>query len=475
MRKSLTLVCFFITALTGLSFAQPTSIFETFSHPQHGWTLGGGARLWNYRDPSDDCDHNRGIEADAPTVQSPVSLTSPTMISTGGGTSVISFNIFRMDEQANCNNWSDVNCPIYISYHIESGGNIIATSSNILLPAIGPGKPHRLTIRVNTAGILNFGDLYRATIKLSHRNSIPACVNSDTRITFDDAYVSQEANNIGIDAVNDEGFTYEGPGSETFNGNLSTNDNLGGLNDIVYSIAKGPYGINKSVAGGANLNINSDGSFSITRTDPTISVYEFSYRMKSNSTGKSDIASVKIYFASSGPLPLSLLSFTAARKSNTALIQWNTSNESNLNVFEVQRKVNGQFTTIGKVVANNNAGQTQYQYSEMNTSNNISEYRLKIIENDGTFRYSEVAIIKGLEKKIDWMVIPNPNNGIGQIHFNEALSNATLEILDNTGRTIKKLQNINGQNHYFSGLKSGVYMIRVADGNIIATQKMIVQ
>ncbi|MEY4703577.1 MAG: hypothetical protein RIR96_1474, partial [Bacteroidota bacterium] len=47
--------------------------------------------------------------------------------------------------------------------------------------------------------------------------------------------------------------------------------------------------------------------------------------------------------------------------------------------------------------------------------------------------------------------------------------------LDNTGRTIKKLQNINGQNHYFNGLKSGVYMIRVADGNIIATQKMIVQ
>lgn len=475
MRKSLTLLCLIIVAFTGLSYAQPTSIFQNFSHPNHGWTLGGGATLSNYRDPSDDCEHNRGIESDAPTSQNPVTLTSPTMLSTGGGTSVISFNIFRMNRQSNCNNWSDLNCPVYISYQIESGGNIVATSSNLLLPAIGPGKPHRLTLRVNTTGILNFGNLYKATIKLSHRNSITPCENSETRITFDDVYVSQEAANNGVDAVNDEGFTYEGAGSETYNGNLSTNDSHTGAGTMAYTIAKGPYGINKSVAGGANLNINSDGTFSITRTDPTNSVYEFSYRMTNTSNGMSDIASVKIYFASSGPLPLSLLSFSAVRKSNMAFIQWTTSNESSLNVFEIQRKVNGQFTTIGKVVANNNVSQTQYQYSELNTSDNISEYRLKIIENNGTHRYSEVAIIKGLEKKIDWMVVPNPNNGVGQIHFNEFLSNATMEILDNTGRSVKKIQNINGENHYFNGIKSGVYLIRISDGNRTATQKMIVQ
>ena len=475
MRKSISLLCLFISAITTCAVAQPTSINESFSHPSHGWTLGGSARLWNYRDPSDDCVHNRGIEADAPTLQNPISLTSPSMLATGATSSVISFNIFRMDNHSNCYNWSDMNCPIYISYQIESGGNVLATTSNILLPTIGPGKPHRLSMRLNTAGILNAGNVYKVTLKLSHRNSTPSCDNSNTRITFDDVYVCQESNTTGIDAINDEGITYEGAGSETFTGNLSTNDNQAGSNQIEYSIAKGPLGINKSATGGANLIVNSNGSFTITRTDPSIAIFEFSYRMKNNDNGKTDIASAKIFFASSGPLPLSLLSFAASRKNNVAVVQWNTSNESNLNVFEVQRKVNGIFSTVGKVVANNNAGQSQYQFSEINTSNLISEYRLKIIENNGTYRYSEISIIKGLEKKIEWMVIPNPNNGYGQIHFNETLVDATLEILDNTGRSIRKHQNFNGQNHYFSNVKPGVYMLRLTQGKMVATQKMIVQ
>ena len=475
MRKSISLLCLFISAITACAVAQPTSINESFSHSNHGWILGGSARLSNYRDPEDDCENNKGIVCDAPTLQNPVMLTSPSMLSNGAGSSVISFNVFRMDNLSNCNNWSDLNCPIYISYQIESGGNVIATTSNILLPSIGPGKPHRLSMRLNTAGILNAGNVYKVTLKLSHRNSTPSCDNGNAKIIFDEISVCQESNSNGIDALNDEGTTYEGAGSETFNGNLNTNDNHAGSNQMVYTIAKGPLGINKSATGGANLIVNSNGTFTITRTDPTVSVFEFSYRMKNNNNGKSDLASAKIYFASSGPLPLSLLSFTASRKNNLAVVQWNTSNESNLNVFEVQRKANGIFSTVGKVVANNNAGQTQYQFSEINTSNLISEYRIKILENNGTFRYSEIAVIKGLEKKIEWMVIPNPNNGFGQIHFNETLVDATLEIIDNTGRSIRKHQNFNGQNHYFSNVKPGVYMLRLTQGKMVATQKMIVQ
>jgi hypothetical protein len=475
MRKSISLLCLFISAITACAVAQPTSINESFSQSNHGWILGGGAQISNYRDPSDDCENSKGIVADAPTLQNPVTLTSPSMLSNGATSSVITFNIFRMDNLSNCNNWSDFNCPIYISYQIETGGNVLATTSNILLPSIGPGKPHKLSLRLNTAGILNTGNIFKVTLKLSHRNSTPGCENSNTKIILDDISVCQESSAVGIDAINDEGITYEGAGSETYNGNLSSNDNHAGSTQMNYSIAKGPLGINKSIPGGANLIINNNGSFTITRTDPTVSVFEFSYRMKNNNNGKTDLASAKIYFASSGPLPLSLLSFTAVRKNNTVFVQWNTSNESNLNVFEVQRKVNGSFTNVGKVVANNNAGQTQYQFSEINTSNLISEYRLKILENNGTYRYSEIAVIKGLERKIEWMVIPNPNNGIGQIHFNETLVDATLEMIDNTGRCIRKHQNLNGQNHYFNDVKPGVYMLRLTQGKMVATQKMIVQ
>lgn len=475
MHKLIIIGFFLIFTFTFSANAQQTSISEYFSHPNHGWTLGGGARLWNYRDPSSDCEHNRGIESDAPTFQNPITLTSPPMLSTGAPSSVITFNVFRMDNHSNCYNWSDLNCPIYISYLIESGGNVVATTSNILLPAIGPGKPYRLSMRLNTNGILIAGNVFKVSLKFSHRNSTPECVNSNTRITFDDINICQESSATSIDAINDEGLTYDGAGSETYIGNLSSNDSLAGSSNLVYTLAKGPLGINRSVTGGANLVINSNGSFTITRTDPSISVFEFSYRMKDNSNSKTDIASAKIYFASGGPLPLSLLSFTAVRKNNLALIHWNTSNESNLNVFEVQRKANGLFSTVGKVVANNNAEQTKYQFSEINTSNLISEYRIKILENNGTYRYSEIAVIKGLDKKIEWMVTPNPNKGIGQIHFNEPLVDATLEIIDNAGRCIMKYQNLNGQNHNFSNVKSGVYMIRLRQGKIVETQKMIVQ
>jgi len=475
MKLSRNLLLLLFAFCCSQTMAQPSSIFENFNNSNHGWSFSTGAQQANYNDPSDDCENSRGVISAAPTDLNPVSLTSPFLQSSGSGYISVAFNLFKTSEGMSCNSWGDVGCPVYASVQIESGNNIVATSSNVLLPVIGPGKDHRLTLRVATFGNLPASALFKATLKLTYRNTNPSCNNVNTKFIFDDVAVCQDACAAALDAVNDDGFTYDGPGSETFTGNLSTNDNIATCGTVEYTLAKGPLGINKSNIGGATLNISSNGSFTITRTDPNISVYEFSYRVKNNCTGKSDLAAVKIYFASSGPLPLSLLHFSAARKNNQVFVNWKTSNESNLNFFEIQRKANGQFIPVGKVAANNNAGQTNYQFSEINTSNNISEYRLKIIENNGTNRYSEISVVKGIDKTINWIIYPNPNNGIASIHFNQSVQNAQVDLIDKTGRLVQTYAGVNGQQMNLINMKSGVYLVKFStkDGAVV-TQKMIV-
>jgi hypothetical protein len=474
MKLSRALLLFFCAFCCTRAIAQPLSVFENFNNNNHGWTFSSGAQQGHYNDPSDECENGRGVIASAPTDLNPIVLTSPLLQSSGSGYISVSFNIFKTNEGLTCNSWGDVDCPVYVSVQIESGNNIVATSSNVLLPVIGPGKDHRLTLRVATLGNLPASNLFKATLKLTYRNTNPACNNINTKFIFDEISVCQDACAAALDAVNDEGFTYDGPGSETFTGNLSSNDNIASCGTVEYTLAKGPLGINKSTIGGATININSNGNFTITRTDPNIAVFEFSYRAKNNCTGKSDLSAAKIYFASSGPLPLSLLQFSAARKNNQVFVNWKTSNESNLNFFEIQRKINGQFMPVGKVAANNNAGQTNYQFSEMNTSSSISEYRLKITENNGTNRYSEISIVKGIEKTINWLIYPNPNNGIASLHFNQSVQNGQVTLIDNTGRLIKTYA-VSGQQLNLLNLKAGIYMVKfTTNEGVVTTQKMIV-
>lgn len=98
-----------------------------------------------------------------------------------------------------------------------------------------------------------------------------------------------------------------------------------------------------------------------------------------------------------GPLPLTLLSFTTQLSSNslngTVAINWSATNEQSINGYYPQKSSDAvNWTDIALVPAFNDMNLHNYSYTHCTPNKNRTYYRLKINDN-GTFRYSDVRVI----------------------------------------------------------------------------------
>ncbi|MCX6317748.1 MAG: T9SS type A sorting domain-containing protein [Bacteroidetes bacterium] len=110
-------------------------------------------------------------------------------------------------------------------------------------------------------------------------------------------------------------------------------------------------------------------------------------------------------------LPLKLLSFTATEKDCAAKLQWETDDEQNASYFEIEQSTDAvQYKSIGKVSALGNGGGKKYQTSVPQFSTSAF-YRLKMVDIDGAYKYSNVLNLKQncLSKAgVTIRVYPNP-------------------------------------------------------------------
>ena len=110
-------------------------------------------------------------------------------------------------------------------------------------------------------------------------------------------------------------------------------------------------------------------------------------------------------------LPLKLLDFKATKNLNgTGRISWVTTQEENINYFEVERSADGKtYTSIGRLMPNANEGAQQNKYSVAETplEDGRNIFRLKIVDYDGKINYSSNKII--IENKDgNVLLYPNP-------------------------------------------------------------------
>ena len=92
-------------------------------------------------------------------------------------------------------------------------------------------------------------------------------------------------------------------------------------------------------------------------------------------------------------LPVELEQFEATCSGDNRVISWVTASEHNTRNFELQYSYNGaDFYQLAIVQANGNSATEQhYTYSDNSASDKVY-YRLKVIDNDNSFSYSQVVV-----------------------------------------------------------------------------------
>lgn len=144
-----------------------------------------------------------------------------------------------------------------------------------------------------------------------------------------------------------------------------------------------------------------------------------------------------------GPTPVVLSSFDAVRSGNNAVtVNWKTEQEFNSKGFEIQRSSdNVNFETVGFVYSKNSNSSLAQYYSFTDNSNTVggtSYYRIKMIDLDNTFSFTDIKTVKGTGFKADVNVFPNPAPANSKITIGNLSEPSSIRVFDNTGRLIQQ-------------------------------------
>ncbi len=208
------------------------------------------------------------------------------------------------------------------------------------------------------------------------------------------------------------------------------------------------------------------------------------------------------------PLPIEILNFSAKKQENNVILQWQTTLEKDFDYFLVEKSTQNNannnafnFVNIGRVASaqasNNTQNINNYAFIDVlgdfnnasgnaiNASENIY-YRLKMVDKNGKFRYSDVRFVKINNNQNDTqnnvVIYPNPaQNDEINIYFIDTKNNS-----NNTQNINISITNILGQKVYENDINStsknikistknwskGIYIVKIIVNNTLIIKKI---
>jgi hypothetical protein len=156
-----------------------------------------------------------------------------------------------------------------------------------------------------------------------------------------------------------------------------------------------------------------------------------------NATGYYDIGEVEDYrVLIASLLPVDLISFEAkAINKKSVRISWSVTGEADMNGYEVQRSANSYtWSPAGFVQARNQNGVQEYSIADNAPLSGKSYYRLKMLENNGVYKYSKVETVVINTAAIDIIVYPNPVTDQSVIKINaDQFLETTVKMFNGSG------------------------------------------
>ncbi len=177
------------------------------------------------------------------------------------------------------------------------------------------------------------------------------------------------------------------------------------------------------------------------------------------------------------PLPVTLLSFEANKKDRTAILEWATTREQQNMGFEIEHSTDSRSWNkigfVGSLAENGNSLQLlAYSFTDLNPVNGKNNYRLKQVDREGKYVYSEV---RSLWFDATGTVLVYPNPAQDKVTISGLEGSEQVSLYDVSGRLLQEQKADLHLTHIsLSGLSEGVYYIRIMDaGGNTASYKIV--
>lgn len=162
--------------------------------------------------------------------------------------------------------------------------------------------------------------------------------------------------------------------------------------------------------------------------------------------------------------PVVLKNFSGRSTGCTAsLLNWSINDAINFNHFEIERSNSGgKFATVGTIEYNSPI--SNYSFTDNNLLNGIYQYRLKMVDADGRFTYSNIIVIKLTCNGSPVILYPNPTTD--NINISGLRGGELIQVIGANGQFMIQKKAVQAQEKIdVRNFADGVYTVVVLNGD----------
>jgi len=172
-------------------------------------------------------------------------------------------------------------------------------------------------------------------------------------------------------------------------------------------------------------------------------------------------------------LPVTLLNFKGEKADGKVKLEWTTTEEHELNRYELERSTDGINFSVIAVVFAKGEQKNVYTYLDERPAYGSNYYRLRMVDDNGRFTYSNTALVQFGEKLSGLMTAaPNPARQQINIRLTGYEKGNYILRLYNTAGVLLEIRKVNLLEHQQTevlnrkgDLQSGIYMATLHDEN----------
>lgn len=179
------------------------------------------------------------------------------------------------------------------------------------------------------------------------------------------------------------------------------------------------------------------------------------------------------------PLPVSLATFTATKSSSSTQLSWRTASELNNAHFSIERSADGrEYKEIGVVQGHGTSLEPRsYTYTDESPAHGLNYYRLRQVDFDGQYEYSQVVSVQFSSGKESVQLFPTLVRQQVELRFGApADSEGNVRIFNQSGREVQRVDFAPDTESLLipvEALPGGQYFVRVQSGHMVQSLRFV--